>query len=143
MKLHEILISTAFVTVVFMGFVLFYADAVSQYDVSGVDYSNASNINQSLTDLKAIGEDTKTAMTQINTGIAPLDILGVLAIGGYGAIKTVATSTNIVADVFKDSSSILPLGEFGNLLYIFAGTAVLIIIFIAILGHYIGQSDRI
>jgi hypothetical protein len=143
MKFHEILISTAFVGVIFMGFVLFYANGVQHYNVPSIDYSNASHINASLQALSDNAQSTRSAMSDLQGLPLGLDILGSLLVGAYGAIITMGVSTDIIFNIFLDGSSFLNLGEFGDTLLMFAGTALLIAVFIGIFAHYINQSERI
>lgn len=143
MKLHEMLISGLFVTVVFMGFVIWYADGVSQYGSSGEDYSQVQSINTSLRSIYVISNSTKSAMEGVAGLPFGLDVAGGVLVGAYSAVMTVGASFGIFWSVLTESTHFLPLGTFGDTLVLFAGAALMIVIFIAILAHFISKSDRV
>lgn len=143
MKLHEMMISGIFVTVVFIGFMIYYANGAVEYEVNGQDYRNTTHINSSLHDITEKAERTKNAMNAISGLPFGLDIVGGVLVGGYGAVQIAGESVEVLENVVGDATSYLPIGEFGDTVFIFAGSALLIIIFIAILAHFISKSERV
>lgn len=143
MKLHEILIMTMFVTVVFAGMMFFYAEGASEYGSTGMDTTTIASFNNSLYEIQDINEDVKTAMSNLQGSPSAFDIFGSVSIGAYAAIKTAGLSWNVLFNVLTDGVGVLPIGDFKNVLILFLGGSILIIFFIAIIAHFIRPSDRL
>jgi hypothetical protein len=118
MKLHEILIMTMFVTVVFAGMMFFYAEGASEYGSTGMETSTIASFNSSLYEIQDINEDVKTAMSNLQGSPSAFDIFGSVSIGAYAAIKTAGLSWNVLFNVLTDGVGVLPIGDFKKLIRI-------------------------
>jgi hypothetical protein len=143
MKLHQIIISVGFIGFIFIGFMLFYADGVTHYTVSGMDQSQLKNINRSLDQMNQDAESTSSALNAVQGLPLGLNVLGGFIVNAFGALKTTKNSFDLMKDIALDSGNYLPFGGLFRPFIIFIGASLLIILTIAIFMKFLSPSDTL
>ena len=136
MKLENILISAVIVTALFTTVLLFYSDLNSSYEVNNYYEENLTSFENSLDNITHAANQARDAFNDL-TSQNLLDILGGLKQGAYSGILLFGSSFDAIINIFVQGISILGLGEVGSVWILVAGTAVLIIFFVAIASKFL------
>lgn len=143
MKLTQILIGLMVAIVVLTGFMTLYSDGATEYEVTGYEVSALNNITAKLEEINSISLETKERIENVKANPLIPDTLGVLLVGGIGALKTALSSVDTFIDITFIGADFLPLGDNSDTVILVIVTSLVIIFFIGILAHYIRPSDRL
>lgn len=143
-QISKIIIGMVFVSLIVTGMILFLSGGTTTYpSTTGYNNSSLVELQSSFDDISVMANETKSKMGSVQADDDIFDRIGVMFTGGYTAAKTVGASydtLNKMSDVAVDE---LPLGSYGSYLKSMLGVIILVIIFVAILLHFLIKSDRL
>ena len=144
-KLSNILISIAFVSVILVGFSLFITAGYNAY--TPATYNNTSieklkTINEEITN---ITNQTQNKINKLQSNTNIINILDLAVTQTFDAARITAKSVDAVSQISFESQRYTSgiLGGLNNTLYSVLGTAVLIIIVVALLMQFFIKSERL
>lgn len=143
MRLTMILTGVLLGIVCLTGVMYWYADAAVTYSVTGFDENATENITKGLDEINSIAIETKDRIENVKANPLIPDTLGVVLVGGIGALKTMLGSIDVLIDVSFASADLLPLGDMQDVIVGFVVTVLIIVFFVGIFAHYIRPSDRL
>ena len=136
MKLENILIPAIIVTALFVTMALFYAELTTVYTVDSYYEENFTSFESSIDNITYAADQSREAYNKLNSKNL-LDIIGGLKQGAYSGILLFGGSFNVITNIFTQGIGIFNLGEVGPVWIIVAGTAMLIVFFVAIAARYL------
>lgn len=144
MKLHEIIIGIALSLMIVSGFIIFFGEASSEYELTDYNSTNLKNINQSFTELENITNEVRFAMQNLTDPNTPFDIVGGMFKAGYGSLQTVGKSADILIEMTGSAIDNIPfLGAFRGTLQAIVILLIIASIAIGIVLFTVLKSDRI
>lgn len=142
-QISKIILGMIFVSLIVTGLVLYFAGGVNQYSPSGYNNSSLNELRESFDEIATMANETKTKMDSVQADDNILDRIGVMFTGGYTAAKTIGKSYDTLNTMTDTAVDELPLGEYGSTIKIMLGVAIVVVIFIMILLHFLIKSDRL
>jgi len=133
LKLENILISSAVVTLIFISFTTLFNEGIEQYGINGYNDQGLKSFNESLYKIENSTNQLSEGLARLSSGNL-LDIIGGIFQSSVGVFNTFLGGIFVVSDVFQQGVGVLPLGSLSD---IWVGTAGVIILVLLIVGVFL------
>lgn len=143
MRLTSILIGSMFGIIMITAFMQLFSSLSSDYALTGYNESEITHITNQLDAMTNTSIKTKELADSVKGNPSIPDMLGVIVVVGIGGVKTALQSVTSFISITGESINFLPLGNLSDVLLIVMVSSIILILFIAILAHYLRPSDRL
>lgn len=129
-------------SVIFVGFILMYAEGNQEYGVTDYNESSLQVFNQSIAIFEEVTANTKNDLTELKGNPNLLDILGSIFTAAYGSLLTLMTSFSVFISLITGGLILLPLGPMTAVI-IASSLAALVIMVIMFLLDYLRPGTKV